>query len=241
MGKIYQGNKEVSRIQHNGQTLYPDPIRNGLVLWYDFKDGQNVGSKRNVAEDLSGNDNHGTLTNVAYQTNSGYGDGLKFDGVDDELNAPPSNFGRGDFTMEIVVKAESTFRTGAPIFTKSDLQNAWQGRGFGITNISNPKAVYSSFWADGKNQLFPFHFFENYPIAHFIMIKKGNSILHYVNGALTANRSFASLETSPGENLPIRIGNWSSNNYYSARAYNRALTVDEITHNYKLEKERFGI
>src|SRR5699024_9529613 len=73
---IYEGN----------ELVYPNPVKDGLVLWYDFSGRTNTDGQRNIAEDLSGNGNHGTLQNFNYTAESGYDKNkLIFDGVDDRF------------------------------------------------------------------------------------------------------------------------------------------------------------
>src|SRR5699024_2064161 len=75
---IYEGN----------ELVYPNPVKDGLVLWYDFSGRTNTDGQRNIAEDLSGNGNHGTLQNFNYSAESGYDKNkLLFDGVDDYVSA----------------------------------------------------------------------------------------------------------------------------------------------------------
>src|SRR5699024_10871899 len=71
------------------KLVYPNPIKDGLLLWYDFKGMRNTDTNKEVAKDLSGNGNDGTLTNFNFTEGSGYKDNtLVFDGVDDSLTIP---------------------------------------------------------------------------------------------------------------------------------------------------------
>lgn len=83
------GELNVPFIRQGDQVIHPNPIRDGLVLWYDFSGMDNSFSNKDIAEDLSGNGNHGTLQNFNYTAESGYDKtGLLFDGVDDYIGAP---------------------------------------------------------------------------------------------------------------------------------------------------------
>src|SRR5699024_10939576 len=69
--------------------VYPNPVKDGLVLWYDFSGMTNTDHSRGTAYDLSRNGNHGTLQNFNYTAESGYGNNsLTFDGVDDSVSIP---------------------------------------------------------------------------------------------------------------------------------------------------------
>lgn len=39
----------------NGQLVYPNPIQNGLVLWYDMAGKRNTDADKETIEDFSGN------------------------------------------------------------------------------------------------------------------------------------------------------------------------------------------
>lgn len=76
-------------IYEGSELVYPNPVKDGLILWYDFSGRTNADGQRGVAEDLSGNGNHGTLQNFNYTAESGYDKNkLLFDGVDDFLQVP---------------------------------------------------------------------------------------------------------------------------------------------------------
>src|SRR5699024_9708320 len=64
------------------------PVKDGLVLWYDFKGMKNSDVTKGIAKDLSGNDNDGVLQNFNYTSESGYNNGLKYDRIDDNLETP---------------------------------------------------------------------------------------------------------------------------------------------------------
>lgn len=104
MQNIYIGDEQVARTYHKGQITHPSPVRDGLVLWYDFMGRRNTDAQRGVATDLSGNGNNGTLTNFAYEPGSEYeGGGLRFDGVDDYVEGTPIVNSLGDnSTLEVL-------------------------------------------------------------------------------------------------------------------------------------------
>src|SRR5699024_5143421 len=80
------GENKPAFIYEGNEIVYPNPVKDGLVLWYDFSGRTNADAQRGIAEDLSGNGNHGTLQNFNYTSESGYDKNkLLFDGVDDEI------------------------------------------------------------------------------------------------------------------------------------------------------------
>ena len=83
MSQVKLGEKNIPFIYQGNELLYPNPIKDGLVLYYDFKGMKNSDVTKGIVKDLSGKGNNGTLQNFVYTSESGYDDGLKFDGVDD--------------------------------------------------------------------------------------------------------------------------------------------------------------
>ena len=87
--KMKIGSKDIPFVYKGDKLVYPNPIKDGLLLWYDFKGMRNTDTNKEVAKDLSGNGNDGTLTNFNFTEESGYKDNtLVFDGVDDSLTIP---------------------------------------------------------------------------------------------------------------------------------------------------------
>ena len=87
--KMKFGSKDIPFVYKGDKLVYPNPIKDGLLLWYDFKGMRNTDTNKEVAKDLSGNGNDGTLTNFNFTEESGYKDNtLVFDGVDDKLTIP---------------------------------------------------------------------------------------------------------------------------------------------------------
>ena len=95
MTQVKLGDKNIPFIYQGNDLLYPNPIKDGLVLWYDFKGMKNSDVTKGVVKDLSGMNNNGTLQNFVYTNESGYNNGLKFDGVDDVVNLINPLFNQG--------------------------------------------------------------------------------------------------------------------------------------------------
>ena len=229
---IYEGN----------DLVYPNPVKDGLVLWYDFSGRTNADGQRGIAEDLSGNGNHGTLQNFNFTPESGYDKNkLLFDGVDDRITAPPSGFGEDDFTMEIVLSSEG-YMSFYTIFAKADRVSAiYNENAFGLTYIANPKYPFLIYYADGVRQLVRVGLDEEFPPSHIVMKKEGLNVSVYINGVKTVDNTHESIETSEVASKSVRISENAWTTVGSVKAYNRPLTPEEIAHNYAIEKERFGI
>ena len=72
MSQVKLGDKNIPFIYQGNELLYPNPVKDGLVLYYDFKGMENSDVTKGVAKDLSGNGNDGELKNFVYTNESGY-------------------------------------------------------------------------------------------------------------------------------------------------------------------------
>jgi hypothetical protein len=196
--------------------------------------------------DVSGNENHGTLTNFAGTTASGWaGSGteanpyrLVFDGTDDYVSAPAIAFGASPFTVEAWIIATGA-GTHHPIF------GCWNGAypvdtdpGYivyldtgqlrirmcdGAGNLGDPGG-----WLLGCPDL------RGAGLTHVLIVWDGTYIRAYVAGFETGNVAWAYGSGSPTANTLIGKSHWG---YYAGsllalRAYPMALTPDHVAQNY---------
>lgn len=95
-----------------GLTHSPIGPSDGLVLCLDTANKRSYPGSGTSWFDLSGNGNHGTLTNGP-TLNTGLGGGMSFDGVNDYVNILDSsvlNFGINNFTVTAWVRTTDTNR-----------------------------------------------------------------------------------------------------------------------------------
>jgi uncharacterized repeat protein (TIGR03806 family) len=90
-----------------------------LATWLAFEDGSGI-----TATDASGNGNAGTLLNMtsASWTEGHCGDGLSFDGVDDNLNL--NNIATGDFTVALWIHTSEDFAAGSDALAATRILDA---------------------------------------------------------------------------------------------------------------------
>ena len=238
MTQVKLGDKNIPFIYQGNDLLYPNPVKDGLVLWYDFKGMKNSDASKNIARDLSGNGNDGTLQNFAYTNKSGYNDGLKFDNVDDEI-ATEIDLGI-TFTLSLTIEIDTDVET--QFLTLFSRQGHYLRK--------NGNALHCSVFTDKQVTLGNNSFFSNLKQDNknkavvTMMVNDVDNILTLYGNA--EKLSSVSTITSIDKATLVKLGKWvSSNNLagkiLSAKAYNRALTEEEIQHNYKLEKERWGL
>ena len=240
MTQVKLGDKNIPFIYQGNNLLYPNPVKDGLVLWYDFKGMKNSDVSKNIARDLSGNGNIGTLQNFNYTSNSGYSDGLKFDGIDDyaifNLNTSFRNT-----TYELILKWEGE-KEGQPYQILLQPSSYWVDGVF----MSNNR-VRASVKVDGAYQSveFPMTDYLNKNILVTRVLDSDNKVLKlFINGIKVREKTFTGdvyeevdkrhYLNSPGKDT-------FSGNINSLKVYNKPLTDEEIQHNYQLEKERWGL
>jgi hypothetical protein len=214
----------------------PHSVTDGLVLCLDAANPLSYPGSGTAWNDLSGNQNTGTLVGSPAFDNSNGGN-IVFDGSTKRatLTTP---FGKSGFTTISIwynrVENVSSTSWRTLLATVS-------------TNIhhlisQNTSRVLGIF--DGSFRSFGYTppidgYFHNYIVIYESAV---NATL-YVDGIFFSTISIIlNLETSPIGS----IGNWNSGNYWAGNVaatqiYNRALTATEIQQNYNATKTRFGL
>lgn len=246
MSQVKLGDKNIPFIYQGNELLYPNPVKDGLVLYYDFKGMKNSDVSKGVARDLSGMNNNGTLQNFGYTNESGYNNGLNLDGVDDRIlvgNSPSIINLNLEITIEMVLHFKEV-PTSWKWFI-GNVSDAAANTGYAIAySPNNPKGL--SFMAGGTINTNGYVPVENEKVHIVGKIDKENNMYLFINGQMVKTRlSFKNMVNS---SLPVTIGKAS---YYDSphiksiikntKIYNKALTNLEIQHNYQLEKERWGL
>ena len=240
MSQVKLGNKNIPFIYQGNELLYPNAIKDGLVLWYDFKAMKNSDVSKNIAKDLSGKGNNGTLQNFVYTSESGYDDGLKFDGVDDVVYLTNPLFNQTtenqSWTFSISFKLVENNTSFEFLITGINL-------GIGIRYMDNKNKVLNYINNTDKAYLY----------SNEGVIQNKNSVVTcsydfktrtakiYINDTLDSQKKIEDgiFPSGMGYNMPIGT---NRNDYiYGMKLYNRALTDEEVQQNYNLEKERWGL
>ena len=245
------GENKPAFIYEGSELVYPNPVKDGLVLWYDFSGRTNTDGQRGIAEDLSGNGNHGTLQNFNFTPESGYDKNkLLFDGVDDHINIPKNESHEiiGGITIEQTIRKlddhdvsdgygwDWLFNNGNNTFAEKGYNLYISSSGF--LSFAYGGLSFNTDYKPEKGNFFHVHASWNSQ-KHIVIIVNGITLYDKLHTILTPQVS----------KFPIRIGKASyygaspnlMASVYSAKLYNRPLTPEEIAHNYAIEKERFGI
>lgn len=242
MSQVKIGDKNIPFIYQGSQLIYPTPVKDGLVLWYDFKGVTNNNRWRTYPRDLSGNGLNGSLYNSAYNTeSSGYNDGLYFDGVDDFVSVSQNPLAyqgkdKQEWTVSILVTIKDVYITNALL---RGINRGLEVRKLGDGNkalnfIANTSLLYLySKSTIPVNKKCHITYSYNY-------VEKKNRV--YINGVLDSELVVDDSDSKPDGMLnTIELSLQRNNAIHSLQIYNRTLTDQEIKNNYKLEKERWGL
>ena len=238
---------------------YNGYVQDHLVLWYDGY--ANTGATRNSTttwKDLSGTGNDGTLTGGTW-----YSKYLRFDGVDDTVStnmyladALPSG---SDRTLSITVKINSVPYTNTTYGNTGILFGGAYYGGMGIAWYRDTSS--ESFTLDGftraSGETYNIFGTFNYPTnvlnLTYVNNPSNNKAFIYLNGvkvkessSTTGSYTYASTIGNIGINkAQIYGGNYATSyanmDVYSARIYNKALTAEEVLHNYLYDKQTFNL
>lgn len=252
---VYDREISQSEVIHNYEIdstrfkTTPDYIQSGLLAQYDAINNTGNGHDRasTIWKDLSGNGNDGTLHNFANSLESGWQDNcIAFDGEDDYITIPESETTNPfEQTIEIVMKCAGPSLNsidGRQIFFVK-----WRGYTMEINSagLQDRKIFYGR--RDGYlGTTNPIQYGKIYSI---VAKNDGTTSRIYLNN-LYENQQSVVPEAYSLMN-EISIGNYNGRNdnrkdnlngsIYAIRMYNRALTDEELTHNYEIDKERYGI
>lgn len=222
------------------EVLGGDYIKSGLLLYLDGIDNTRNGhdGESTIWEDLSGNRNDGTLANFNNTSTSGWASNcINFDSIDDMISVPESSTTNPVAqTIEVVLKCNG------------DSSNSVDGRQiffvkwYGYTMELNSDKTISY---GRKNGYLVTKSSINYSRIYNITAENdGNKSKIYINN--TYNNEQDAVPVAYSDMNLITIGSYNKSRYfngsiYAIRMYNRALTDEEIDHNYQIDKARFGI
>lgn len=248
MSQVKIGDKNIPFIYQGSQLFYPNPVKDGLVLWYDFKGMKNSDVSKNIARDLSGYNVDGSLKNFIFSNEAGYSkEGLILDGVDDYVEVKNhkliSNITE-NITINFLFKYQENI--GSFRWLVSNNSDAIASTGYGLAY--NPSSINPiSFRWGGEATYYSTKPEKNNDYLYtFVISKEKGKILFYINGKLTQENSFNGDPKKADRSLFFGKSAYNNSEVLngiikSIQIYNRALSDTEIQHNYKLEKERWGL
>ncbi|MGU3490528.1 LamG-like jellyroll fold domain-containing protein [Staphylococcus saprophyticus] len=258
MTQVKLGDKSIPFIYQGDKLLYPNPVKDGLLLWTDFKGLNNESYEKQWAENFADGSRNNKLNNFAYSSGSGYNNGLQFDGIDDFVgfnDLTTKKFeGKDKFTFDFTITFTNSNKGGAvfclPMSPRDD------GSKRLIVKVTEDKEIviglFDGLWKAKKT--IPIDKQKvNVVITFDGMVGKDFNVKIYVNGVILEEVT-NSVEMSEyyGHSYNYLVIGWQGTNaipenaflkevIHSAKIYDKVLNDQEIQHNYQLEKERWGL
>ena len=225
-GQIGYG-KDTSNISNSKvifETASMDYVQDGLVLLLDgiqnIRGGHSTST--NVWEDLSGNNYDVTMKNITINENNMYFSG------DTSIMYSENNINA--VSVEMVLELEESSQGEQYIASFGSLYKilAWapSEKGFSLGHQKKRYLV------------------ENLYKKNSISVQYSPDVMYLNSKKLDNSLNMESWSSAP--KYPFMISGYANGwrlkgKIYSIRVYNRALTQDEINHNYEMDKKRFGI
>jgi hypothetical protein len=229
----------------------PRIVTNGLVLYLDAGNSKSYPPGSGTAwNDLSGNDNNGTLTNGPTFSSANAGS-IVFDGVDDYVvanNSTSTNISTNVtysiwLKPSLVINNTGQNNSDVSFFRKQKTASGFVLEVYGTTGSNKQLA----FWVNYPSGVAITYTLSANQWYHLVGTYNGSIAYLYVNGYSVASNSFA---TSVSTSDPIHIGTFipssTPTRYFNGQInncsiHNRALTASEVLQNYNATKGRFGL
>ena len=228
-----------------GLTHSPKIVTNGLVLALDAANNKSYSGSGVTWNDLSGNNNTGTLTNgpTFSGANGGY---IVLDGTNDYvINSSPTNIpvGSSSRTVQLWIYPKNN---------SCPLVQLGTGGGFQVYIVSffNSSGTLYLF-TDGINSANNISFSgTDLPTLniwnHITFGNSGQNWFYYLNGVSKLSGTFGVTLNTIGQKYivgnrdDVYLGT-ANVNVSQTFVYNRALSASEILQNYNATKSRFGL
>ena len=196
-----------------------DYIREGLIGYYTGRGRSNTDENKNILPDLSGNGNDLTNYNMAYTTESGYGDGyIQYDGIDD-FSLSKETYSNIDAHIHCVCSNYSTLIPNKTIWGS--------GKSSGII---------SRLYCDNFNKMIVFSSTEKWLNANV-----------YDNPDIPTDKLNNFSANIHPDGITFNLGTLQNNKVffgkvriYDVLMYDRHLTEEEVQHNYKVSCQYNG-
>lgn len=223
-------------LYENNQIPVYAYVKSGLVLYLDgeqnTKEGKN--SETNLWEDLSGNEQHMTLSNFNDNETSGWRhNGLQFDGIDDFAYMVDNEILRvNNQTIEVIIQQDKIMNNERSIFFVK-----WPG----YTMELNPNNIVT--YGRNNGYLASNTKIELGKICSIVGAHSYNLSKLYMNGKLENTQTITPIDYT---NADLTIGSYNNQLFlngkiYSIRMYQRELSEEELAINYHLDQVRYQI
>lgn len=253
ISKNYEGDKKrflIEEIEENPSVSELGYVSNGLMCLYDGEYNSKFGKskKTNTWYDLSQNNNSGTLNNFKFNSNSGWtGNSLLFDGKTDWVAM--KYLYNSNMTVEIVSKLIDE-KNGKKLYFIDNYESG----GMGVERNTEGNMV-ASVNVNGTYKVIESNIKSASNIKYSMSLRYDGTSVRYRGNDTNFKLDASGKIKEPSKSTIFALGvnpkgqsytmesSEAFNNFevYSVRIYNRALTDEEISQNYNVDKERFGI
>ena len=218
---------------------YTQIVQSGLKLHLDASALESYPGSGTIWYDMSGNDNHGTLTNGP-TFNSANGGSIVFDGTNDYvINTSFRSFQTTTGTIAAWAYPTQNTSDKYAISVGNDVS----------TGTSRAIRVYNGYWSTVSNGSTN-EDYNNIVTAtlniwqYVVFAWNGTTVNFYLNGTLyTTTRT--GMNTPAGSYVVIGGPPWLSSfwqgNIASAKVYDKTLTTEQVLYNYNTQKAKFGL
>jgi len=214
----------------------PNIVQNGLVLYVDAGYSFSCISGTTTWYDISSTNVNMPLTNGPTYSTEG-GGSILFDGVDDFSQSASLIPLSANWTVEAWFNLTS-YPSIANLFSTA------YGEGWYASTIFGSRR-YFGWYLDGNWRITAENLYTTNQWNHLVAIVSGKNHYYYLNGVQVLSYTSTSTPASVSFGAFGKIYSGSSRyfpGYIAAgRAYNRALTADEVLQNYNAQKSRFGL
>lgn len=242
MSQVKLGDKNIPFIYQGNELLYPNPVKDGLVLYYDMKATSNNSLYKSTLKDISGNNSDATLKNFNFTSESGYSEkGLKFDGVDDYINTINAiKRTTKNITIELNIGDIDKSKNWQYLVCLRDSSSKQMSVlihvGMLDIHISNGNTTQHAYYSISElNKHITVTLTGDTDMTQNVYVD-GNKV-NLLSGQINSNISNFSNEL----NIIQAYNDKNKSSLKSIKLYDRILTDQEIQHNYKLEKERWNL
>lgn len=254
ISKNYEEDKrrfQIEDIKDNPSASELGYVSNGLMCLYDGEYNSEFGKSKKTKTwyDLSKNNNNATLKNFDFNKTSGWtGNSLLLDGKNDWVSM--QKIYNNNMTVEIALKILNE-KDGKKLYVIDNYESGGMGiekntSGYMLGAVNVDGSYYTTLSNNKINDNTKYSLTLQYDGSNILYRENDIKYNTYAEGRIKEpinSTRFALGVNASGENYDNMESSEAFNNFevYSVRIYNRALTDEEISQNYNVDKERFGI
>ena len=254
ISKNYEEDKrrfQIEDIKDNPSASELGYVSNGLMCLYDGEYNSEFGKSKKTKTwyDLSKNNNNATLKNFDFNKTSGWtGNSLLLDGKNDWVSM--QKIYNNNMTLEIALKILNE-KDGKKLYVIDNYESGGMGiekntSGYMLGAVNVDGSYYTALSNNKINDNTKYSLTLQYDGSNILYRENDIKYNTYAEGRIKEpinSTRFVLGVNASGENYDNMESSEAFNNFevYSVRIYNRALTDEEISQNYNVDKERFGI